>query len=334
LNPQAEKMLGYQRKNVLGQPVERVLIGSDTLIMTFDKIRTQPDQNDPQNVQIFRRSGQSFLARIVSNPVWDGDQLAAIVFFMQDLSMQEMAREQTQLLEQRAILGEITAVFAHEVRNPINNISTGLELVALNLAAEDPNQPILNRMLQDCDRLNELVKSVLATARPTEYTLSRLILEPFLQNVLERFRPRLERTNVSGSLQIEADLPPVFANPRALEQVITNLIVNAIQAMGETGGQVVLNARRYQNNKLDGLNDQQSYIELNVIDNGPGIPTDVQDRIFQAFYTTNSSGTGLGLAIAKRIITAHRGSISVKSFPGGTVFTILLPAIVAEQAKD
>ena len=334
LNPQAEKIFGYQRKNVRGQPLERVLIGSDSLLLVLDKIRTQPELPEPQNVHIFRRSGQSFLARIATNPVMDDGHLAAIVFFIQDLTMQELAREQTQLLEQRAILGEITAIFAHEVRNPINNISTGLELVAMNLSAEDPNQPILNRMLQDCDRLNELVKSVLASARPAEYTLTRLMLEPFLQSLLDRFKPRLERANVQGALQIEAGLPPIFANPRGLEQVISNLIVNAIQAMSETGGQVVLNARRHQDDQSTNPKDYQGYIEVNVIDTGPGIPADVQERIFQAFYTTNSSGTGLGLAIAKRIITAHRGNISVKSFPGGTVFTILLPAITEEQAKD
>ncbi len=342
INTAAEKVLGYKDSEVRGQPVESVLIGTDTLITSLKEIRQmgttladgdslnqsgQP-QKSTLDARLYRRSGEAFLAHIHASPVLSEGKLTSILVLFQDLSEQERIREQTSQLEQRAILGEITAVFAHEVRNPINNLSTGLELLSSNLAADDPNQATVARMLQDCDRLAELMKSVLSYARPTEYTMSRMQLEPFLQNLMERMRPRMEQVNVRGSLQIEPGCPPVMGSLRALEQVFVNLMTNAIQAMSETGGQLILKVQLAQDIDLPPGVDHTRFVEVSVIDTGPGIPREVQERIFQPFFTTNYSGTGLGLAITKRILTAHRGYIRLTSFPGGAVFRVLLPASI------
>lgn len=324
-NPAAEKILGYRREQVKKHPVEQVLIGTETLQAAFEQLQAQHGRLEPVEVRLYRRSGEAFLAELSASPIHLPGQADQILILFQDMTKQELAREQAQQLEQRAILGEITAVFAHEVRNPINNISTGLELLALNAAQDDPALPTINRLIQDCDRLADLMKSILSYTRPVDYTLSLMQLEPFLTNLLERMRPRLERSKVRGSLQIEPGLPFIYGSPRALEQVFANLMNNAMQAMSESGGELILKLQRASETSLTNLSDPSRFLEVSVIDTGPGIPKEIQERLFQPFFTTNSSGTGLGLAIAKRIITAHRGHIRVNSFPGGTVFQILLP---------
>jgi two-component system, NtrC family, sensor histidine kinase AtoS len=335
INTAAETILGYDRLEVRGQPVENVLIGTETLLEELHKVSERQNIRTPLGGQIYRRTGEAIVVKILLLPITTQDKLDNILILIQDLSEQEHAREQAHQLEQRAMLGEIMAVFAHEVRNPINNISTGLELMALNLPADDPNHPTIIRLLQDCDRLAELMKSVLAYSRPAEYTMSRVQLEPFFQNLLDRLRPRMERLNIQGSLQIAPDCPPITGSPRALEQVFINLINNALQAMSDSGGQLMINIQPAQEENLPVVDardhsslklEHSRYVEVNVIDTGPGIPQEIQERIFQPFYTTDFSGTGLGLAIAKRILTAHRGNISVTSFPGGTVFRVFLPA--------
>ncbi len=334
INAAAEQTLGYRRSQVIGQLVERVLIGTETLSAALEEIQ-QTGRLKMTELRLYRRSGEAFLAQIQAFPLQTGSATkegsasplpfqGALILFS-DLTQQEAAREQTHQLEQRAMLGEVTAVFAHEVRNPINNISTGLELIELTLPEDDPNQVTITRLLQDCDRLADLMKSVLSFSRPAEYTMSILNLEPFLQNIVERMRPRLERMNIHGSVQAEPDLAPIIGSPRALEQVISNLINNAVQAMGEAGGQVILKIQNPQPVESPTGTEKSHFMEICVIDTGPGIPAEYLDRLFQPFFTTHTSGTGLGLAIAKRIITAHRGSITVNSFPGGTVFHILLP---------
>ena len=221
------------------------------------------------------------------------------------------------------MLGEVTAIFAHEVRNPINNISTGLQLMALSLPKNDPNQEAITRMLQDCDRLAELIKSVLAFSRTNDYEMEALDLPLLLQRLLERLKPRISRLNIRHDLQVEPGCLPINGNLHALEQVFNNLITNALQVMSETGGSLVIKAQPIL------TSEGRNCIEVSVADTGPGIPKELQERIFQPFFTTDRNGTGLGLAIAKRIITAHRGNIRLTSFPGGTIFHVQIP--VAEN---
>ena len=333
INLAAEKILGYNRRQAYRQPVEKILIGTDTLQQALEEIQRTNTLKNPVDVRIYRRSGEAFLARLNAQPVYSHGNLTNIILLFQDRSKEESVQEQTRQLEQRAILGEILAVFAHEVRNPINNISTGLELISMNLPAADANQETISRLLQDCDRLAELMKSVLAYSKPTEYTFRLMSLEPFLQNILERNRSRMERAGIYGSLHVEMGLPSIMGNSRALEQVFTNLINNALQAIGSNGGQIVIRVQRPIANQdepvishrtTQGI-DTERFIEISIVDTGPGISQEQLEKIFKPFYTTNFSGTGLGLAIAKRIITAHRGYIDVTSFPGGTVFKVYLP---------
>jgi signal transduction histidine kinase len=140
-----------------------------------------------------------------------------------------------------------------------------------------------------------------------------------LERLLQRLRPRIQEVNVACNLEGEPECPHVRGNLRALEQVFSNLITNALQAMRATGGNIILKVQPVHSP------EGHSYVEISVADNGPGIPKEHLERIFQPFFTTEQNGTGLGLAISKRIITAHKGNIRVNSFPGGTIFHVQIP---------
>jgi len=324
MNPIAELMLGYANQEVLGKRVENILIGTETLASSLKSALQGIPTHNLGNINLHRRTGQVFLAHVQTIPVVTGEDLLGVVVIMSDVSENEQIRVRTQQLEQRALLGEVTAIFAHEVRNPINNISTGLQLLAIKLPSEDPNQELIGRLQHDCSRLTHLMESVLSFSRPMEYKLQPTDLGELLHRLLERWRPRMARVNVELYFQVVPDCPQVDGDPRALEQVFTNLISNAIHAMSETGGTLAIKLEPLQS-KLD-----TKQIEVTVSDNGPGIPDEIRDHIFEPFVTTNPQGTGLGLAITKRIMTAHKGNIWVNSFPGGTVFHVCLPIIKGE----
>ncbi len=129
----------------------------------------------------------------------------------------------------------------------------------------------------------------------------------------------MKRLNINYNFDATPEHPLVKADSRALEQVFVNLVSNAIQAMDPGGG--TLNIKVVS---ADEHLEPPQY-EVIVADSGPGIPDDLKEHIFEPFVTTNANGTGLGLAISKRIVTAHKGNIYVESFPGGTMFHILLP---------
>ncbi len=324
INPAAEWMLQYAAWEVKNQPVSNVIIGPDRLMTVLESCLQGMPTHNMGNVSVHRRNGQSFPAHVQVLPVLKDKEVIGIVMFIRDISEHEQIRLRSQQLEQRALLGEFTAIFAHEVRNPINNISTGLQLISARLPEEDVNIDVLNRMLGDCTRLDHLMESILAFSKPQELRLEKINIDQFLQRILDRWRPRLTRVNVQPFFSAAQNIPQINGDPRALEQVFTNLISNAIDAMSQNGGTLAIHVNP------DHSLPNRPQVEIRVSDNGPGIPDEISERMFEPFVTTKSHGTGLGLAITKRIVTAHQGNITVKSFPGGTIFHVYLPACNGE----
>ena len=325
MNPSAEIMLGYINDEIIGEGIENLLIGTDNLYTALESARNNIHTPNLGNSTLHRRNGQAFPAQIQVYPISDNNNLLSIAIFIYDISENEKIRRRSQQLEQRAVIGELTAIFAHEVRNPINNISTGLQLLDTKLNSEDGNKDLVNRMRADCNRLTNLMDSVLAFSRPMEPKFEKLDIIEFIERLINKWNSRLARVKILHHLSYEENIPNVFGDPRALEQVFTNLINNAIEVMKETGGTLAV--------KIKTNYDISKYkqVEITLADNGPGIPDDIKKRIFEPFVSASSNGTGLGLAITKRIITAHRGSINVESFPGGTIFKILLPEANGEE---
>jgi len=324
MNPAAEWMLGYTEWEVKGQLVDNVMIGADRLGPVLETACQGIPTHNMGNVFLHRRNGQTFPAHIEVIPAQREGETLAILIFFRDVSENIEIRNRTQQLEQRAVLGEVTAVFAHEVRNPINNISTGLQLLSVKLPENDPNQENINRLLIDCQRLNHLMESVLNFSRHSEHKFEAVDLNILLGRLMDRWRPRMLKVNVTPFIHVEENTPLIQGDPRSLEQVFTNLISNAVEAMSANGGTLAVRVAPFI------LGQGHPQVEVTVSDTGPGVPDEVKERIFEPFVTTKSTGTGLGLAITKRIITAHHGSISVNTFPGGTVFHVLLLACEGE----
>jgi len=319
LNPSAELYLGYATEEIAEQKIENVLIGSDDLKASFQVVQDEQRMDSIGSIKLYRRNGESFQANIRIIPIINNNAIDSIIILIHDLSDQEEYRLKNQQLEQRATLGEVTASFAHEVRNPINNIFTGLQLLAINLPPDDPNQKNIARLEEDCERLTSLVKSSLIFVRPMEYKPEAINLSQLISNLLERWRSRLVKLNIKYQVQTDQTIPPIEGDYRALEQVFTNLINNAIEAMESTGGMLSIKIRQATEEA------EQPHIEVSISDTGPGIPAELREKIFEPFFTTKQHGTGLGLAIVKRIITAHKGSIYVNSILGGTNFVVQFP---------
>jgi PAS domain S-box-containing protein len=326
LNAAAEYMLGYASREIQGHAVENVLIGTDRLLPAIRLALKGVPTHNLGKTMLHRRDGSSFPADIHTNPVTqDGEILGALVILI-DISEHEQAKLRTQQLEQRALLGEVTAVFAHEVRNPINNISTGLQLMEMNTPENDlEKKEQISRLQKDCNRLTDLMESILIFSRTGNYKFVPLDVQSVIERLLTRWRPRLARLQIQHHVQVAPDTPLILGDQRALEQVFTNLISNAVRAMGENGGMLAV---RIAPQEAPG---KKMMTQVDISDTGPGIPDEIKDRIFDPFFTTDPNGTGLGLSITKQIVTAHKGSIYPTSFPGGTVFHIQIPAIEADE---
>lgn len=325
INPAAEIILGYALNEIKGLPIENIIIGTDRFSSALRDALLGISHPSLGNLHLHRRDGASFPAELSVNPII-GQGVTEILIMIRDLSEHEQIRTHTHQLEQRALLGEVTAVFAHEVRNPINNLSTGLQILSHNLDTDDPEQKRIQMMQEDCARLTALMDSVLTFSRTGNYQFKPLDVSILLRKILKRWRPRFSRVNIKDNYQSADNLPYVFGDQRSLEQVFTNIISNAVDAMQESGGAFSV--------KLSEVvaNGGKSVVQIDLSDTGPGVPEHIQERIFDPFFTTSPNGTGLGLSITKQIITAHKGCINLTSFPGGTAFHIQLPT--APKMKD
>ncbi len=230
-------------------------------------------------------------------------------------SYAELAQAQRQLIqrERLAALGELSAVVAHEVRNPLGVIFNSLGSLRRLLRPEGDARMLLDIVGEEADRLNRIVGDLLDFARPSTPTLRR---EPLERVVDEAVAAALAQnaSSVEVRREVEAGLPPVPLDARLVRQAVVNVAVNAVQAMPRGGRLTVRTAR-------DG---DSALIEIE--DTGAGIPDEVRDHLFEPFFTTKASGTGLGLAVVKRIVDGHGGEVSVRSAPGaGAAFTLRFP---------
>ncbi len=331
VNPSAEQILGYAEQEVINHHIDDVIIGTDRLTPALQDALTNIPTHDLGQLEIHHRDGSVFPALIKTFPVTDPEsgEIQGILIFVQDISKEEKVRIQTQQLERRALVGQMNAIFAHEIRNPINNITSGIQLLDKILPDDFKQRDVLKGINDDCDRLTHIVDTVLTFSKSQSYHRTPLDLPHLIGQIFNRWIPRMKRTGVTHVLKVEPDLPNVLGDNRALGQVFNNLVSNAVRAMEETNGGV-LSIRLKTIQKATGTTG----VQVDVLDTGPGIPQEVQDRIFEPFFTTKPDGTGLGLSITKQIITMHEGTITLVPLPEGTSFQIILPGANEEELRE
>jgi signal transduction histidine kinase len=226
---------------------------------------------------------------------------------------QEMLRR-TLRAERLAAVGTMAAGLAHEIRNPLNSASLQLTLLERRLARGDGSEitaPIIRIIKSEIDRLERLLQDFLAFSKPRPFEATAVDVAELVGAVADLIGPAAEVARVKIAVEEMQDIPPVRGEPERLRQVLLNLTRNAIEAMHERGGHLIMRART--------VGDA---VEIDVEDDGPGFPHELP--VFDAFFTTKVQGTGLGLSIAHRIVADHGGSLQVQSRPGKTCFTIAL----------
>jgi signal transduction histidine kinase len=223
--------------------------------------------------------------------------------------------------EKLASLGMLAAGVAHEIRNPLTAIKAWLFLQQKHLPPGTPEHDDAEIIGQEVTRLERMVKDVLLFAKPSDPHLVTVPVDQPLREVQSLLSPQLEKAGIR--LQVENSVSAdVRIDPPQIKQVLLNLVQNAADSIGRNG-QVTLRARLDSKRLADRLRE---VVILEVVDNGKGIPAEVEKRLFDPFFTTKESGTGLGLSIAARIVEKHGGALQYQTQVNrGTTFGIVLP---------
>ncbi len=227
------------------------------------------------------------------------------------------ARSKEHLVE----LGTLTGGLAHEIKNPLSTIKVNLQLLTEDLdspQADEQQRRMLRRLSSvsaEVTRMQEVLDDFLRFAGKHELKLVLVDLRKIVSDLVDFFSPQAASSGVKVRLYESQQALPVRVDVDLFKQALLNLLLNAQQAMSSGGGELLVRVEA-----------EGKKARVEVIDTGPGMPAEVVERIFQAYYTTKPGGTGLGLPTALRIVREHEGSISVDSAVGrGTRFVITLP---------
>ncbi len=228
--------------------------------------------------------------------------------------------------EKLAAIGRLAAGIAHEVRNPLGVIRASAAMLREHFAPADDAHRACGFILDEIDRLDGLIASLLAFARPTTLRLRPAAVGDVVARASALAEDALEKRGARLDAQLGAPEAELSVDPDLIAQVLLGLVTNAAEAIAP-GGRVVLRARV-----------EPAAVVLAVADDGPGVPEGDRERVFEPFYTTKATGTGLGLAMAERIARAHGGALRVIQGAGagpggrGACFELVLPRGASDQA--
>jgi signal transduction histidine kinase len=257
-----------------------------------------------------------------------GALLGASMFF-KDLTRVEQLNERERLRDRLVAIGELAAVFAHEVKNPL----AGIEVMAGHLrrkVGEAPElQSVLTDIIGEAKMANAIVQEVLDFVRPIRLQVEPTLLCDAVQAAVQHADAKGRRGNIVVETRVPQTLPHLRADKHQLTQVLTNLMVNAYEAL-DGKGHVTVTAS--ETRLQDGLGGRDAIL-VEVADDGPGIPADVREKVFEVFFTTKAKGSGLGLAIVKRIVDAHDGRLDLQTSSDGTRVRVTLPLAGTEEPQ-
>ncbi len=229
-----------------------------------------------------------------------------------DITERKRAEEELQERKALAQLGQMAAVVAHEVKNPLAGIGGAIQIIRDRLPGESADREVIGSILERIDALNRKVEDLLAYSRPKPPTFTDVPLHLLVEEIVELLSRDPGLAEVK--MRVRSAEAFVSGDPELLRDVFVNLLLNSAQAMSGPG-RIELE-----------IAVDQGRCRVDVKDDGPGIPAKVRKRVFEPFFSTRHSGTGLGLSIAKRVVEDHGGAIAIAAPPeGGTMVSLILP---------
>ena|GEM_PF-1814410 len=318
-NRSAEEILGAPRQSALAKTIEEIG-GAEGWQDALLRALSRGGGASPSEHIVRRRDGSTLPVEVNAAPLRDAEgRTRGAVATLTDLSNVRSMEERIRQLDRLAALGRFASSVAHEIRNPLTGIATGVEYLSRGIPEGDERRVDVQYILREVTRLNNIIQDLLTATRPRMLTLGPVSVADVAARALRTLTTSIPEGKVQIRLEGADHWPKVLADTDQLLQVFLNLVQNAVQAI-EDRGEVRIHARPVGH-------PPASRVEIEISDTGAGIAPEHVPHLFEPFYTTRPKGTGLGLFVAHGIVQRHGGSIEVVSAPGqGTQFRVVLPA--------
>lgn len=323
LNSALEEILDLSRAQSVGKRVEELFAEdfSDTLrqVLGNDSWRLKEIRNI-YKIHTATSTGRSLVLNIAIAPLQDAQSQTGALVLLEDVTSRVHLEEQLQQREKLSSIGLLAAGVAHEVNTPLTGVSSYTQMLLGMLAETDPKHALLQKVRRQAERATNIVNNLLNFSRTGDATqFSELDISRVLDDTLQLLEPQLRGNQIQIVRGYDPEAPAVIGNSGKLQQVFTNLLLNARDAIPD-GGSIKISTSPADDDSLT----------IEIADSGVGIAPENVAKIYDPFYTTKGvgRGTGLGLAVSYGIVQEHSGHISVESTPGhGTTFRISLPTV-------
>ena len=311
-NRAAEKITGFPAHEILGQPINSKLPDLEKSQRNTLRPITNLTRKDGKIIPV------GFSWAKLNLP---GDCQNCRVYTMQDLSKIKKMEDKVRQSEKMAAIGRMAAGIAHEFRNPLAAISGAAQVLFQDMAKDAPSRGLMNIILRESDRLEGTISEFLQFSKPAAPEKSWFSLELLVNETLEIIE---QAPDWNGKIKFSSQITPqldCWADPDQLKQILLNLLINATNAMTESGGEILISAAEQSGNR------KKDWTVIKIADNGPGINDKIKNKIFEPFFTTRENGTGLGLAIVRQLVESHSGTIELaeNEKSHGAVFIVRLP---------
>ena len=323
-NSALEKILGVRRSDAIGKRVEELF--AEDFTETLSQVLGNSRWNLTELRHIYKlhtatQAGRSLVLNIALAPLQaDSQGRTGALVVLEDVTSRMRLEEQLQQREKLSSIGLLAAGVAHEVNTPLTGVSSYTQMLLGMLPETDPKHALLQKVRRQADRASDIVNNLLNFSRTggaTEFT--EISINQVMDDTLQLLEPQLRNSQIEIVRAYDQSLPFAYGNAVKLQQIFTNLILNARDAIAE-GGRITL---------FTASTDEDSIV-IEIADTGMGIAPENVAKIYDPFYTTKGvgRGTGLGLAVSYGIVQEHSGHIAVESMPGkGTTFRITLPTV-------
>lgn len=319
LNPAGEMLLEHSAQNVIGSPAELLFPGDEVFIEALREAVTTAHPLTEREKLLHLPGNRQTNVDCTITPWIIGDHVDGLMLELSHIDRQLRITREKRLLSQQSTARELLRGLAHEIKNPLSGLRGAAQLLQRELIAEDLLE-YTRIIVDEADRLRALVDRMLGPNSRPRMRVSNI------HEVLERAR-QLVNVNLPGGINLSTDydpsIPELLCDSDMIFQAVLNILQNAVHAVGSSGS-IFLRTRITRNHTI-GNTRHRLVAVINVLDDGPGVPEGLIDRIFYPMVSGRPEGSGLGLAISQSLITQHGGLIECQSQPGRTQFTILLP---------
>ncbi|HSE05360.1 MAG TPA: ATP-binding protein [Methylomirabilota bacterium] len=322
-NRAAESITGVSALEAVDQPWEAIFGRGVDLAEVARAVADRSEPAPRYEFRLRRRDGQEVPVGISFWSLRSGaGDVAGLIGVCQDLSSIKQMEQRMRQADRLAAVGRLSANMAHEIRNPLASISGAVEALARDLPPDPTRSQLVEIVLRESARLNQIVGDFLEYARPAPMVPIEINMAEILDEVLLLIEHRALPANLKVSREYGETLP-ARVDPQRLRQAVWNLCLNAVQAMPD-GGELRVGAHA--------LRERGSRLQISITDTGQGIAETDLPHIFEPFFSTKPEGSGIGLALVYRVVEEHGGSIEVRSRVGeGTTFFLVLPSPAAAR---